>query len=297
MDTYIQPTASGLVASGTFGCVRNRGTRFHEGVDLKSVHRNRRNRPLDSVRAILPGIVVYVNTNASKSTYGRYVVLRHTLDSFGYYSLYAHLHEVHVQLNQMVQQGTALGIMGNTSCSKIPLSRAHLHFEIGLSLGSKDTFHAWYSKQGFKEPNFHGEWNGMNLVGLDPLEFFKSGSDFLTFVQNQPVAFTLQIATSTLPHFIQQNQALLTTPLQTEKTLYGWEIAFNWLGCPLRWTPLYGLKLPANAVYVLHCNPIELSQHGCRHTLEFNKQGQVLLAHVLQRQLTLLFNARFQLFY
>ncbi|MDR0393445.1 MAG: M23 family metallopeptidase [Puniceicoccales bacterium] len=297
MDAYIQPTASGLVTSGTFGCVRNHGTRFHEGIDIKSVHRNRRNRPVDLVRAILPGNVVYVNSIAGKSTYGRYVVLRHTLDSFSYYSLYAHLNEIYVQLNQTVQQGTALGIMGNTSCSKIPLSRAHLHFEIGLSLGSKDTFHAWYSKQGFKEPNFHGEWNGMNLVGLDPLEFFKSGTNFLTFVKNQPIAFTLQIATSTTPHFIQQNQTLLTTPLQAQKTLCGWEIAFNWLGCPLRWTPLYGLKLPASIVRVLHCNSIELSQHGCRHTLQFNKRGQAFLGHVLQRQLAVLFNSHFQLTY
>ncbi|MDR0647692.1 MAG: M23 family metallopeptidase [Puniceicoccales bacterium] len=294
MDTYIQPTASGLIASGTFGCVRNRGTRFHEGIDLKSIHRNRRNYPLDLVCAILPGNVVYINFNAGKSTYGRYVVLQHTLESFSYYSLYAHLNEIHVQLNQAVQQGTALGIMGNTSCAKIPLSRAHLHFEIGLPLGSKDTFHAWYSKQGFKEPNFHGEWNGMNLVGLDPLAFFKSGTDFLTFIKNQPIAFTLQIATSIIPHFIQQNQALLARPLQAEKMLHGWEIAFNWLGCPLQWTPLYGLKLPANTVYVLHCNATELSQHGCRHTLEFNRQGKIFLGHVLQKQLTLLFNTHFE---
>ena len=57
----IQATVSGKPESGLFGCVRNNGYKFHEGIDIKSQRRDRYNRPMDKVIAVMPGQVAYVN--------------------------------------------------------------------------------------------------------------------------------------------------------------------------------------------------------------------------------------------
>ena len=44
VESFIQPTAGNTVSSGLFGSVRNGGYRFHEGLDMKAVQRNRRER-------------------------------------------------------------------------------------------------------------------------------------------------------------------------------------------------------------------------------------------------------------
>ena len=64
IEAYIQPTASGVLESGLFGCVRNGGARFHEGMDLYPLSRDPRGEALDKIYAVLPGRVVYVNASA-----------------------------------------------------------------------------------------------------------------------------------------------------------------------------------------------------------------------------------------
>ena len=39
---FVQPTESGKIKSALFGCVRNDGERFHEGLDLAPVRRDRK---------------------------------------------------------------------------------------------------------------------------------------------------------------------------------------------------------------------------------------------------------------
>src|SRR5438067_4221044 len=52
-------------------------TRFHEGIDIRSVHRDANGEPVDEVRAIANGKVVHVNPVPSYSNYGRYIVIEH----------------------------------------------------------------------------------------------------------------------------------------------------------------------------------------------------------------------------
>ncbi len=52
-------------------------TRLHEGVDIRPVKRDAAGEPLDEVRSIADGTVVYVNGSASRSNYGRYIVVHH----------------------------------------------------------------------------------------------------------------------------------------------------------------------------------------------------------------------------
>src|SRR5271154_1780304 len=56
---YFQPTVEGNVESGMFGCVRDNGRRFHEGIDIKCLQRDRRGEPTDPVHAVADGDVAF----------------------------------------------------------------------------------------------------------------------------------------------------------------------------------------------------------------------------------------------
>lgn len=296
LAAYIQPTVSGDVTSGTYGCVRNNGNRFHSGIDIKSIHRNRKQVPQDNVFACLPGTIVYLNTDPVRSNFGRYVVVEHYLENLHFYSSYAHLASIDPTLRQglNVEAGHRLGTLGTSSnCTRIPNARAHLHFELGLKLGSIETFQAWYNAQKFSTPNWHRDWNGLNLFGIDPLAFFQSHLSFLDFLRTQTIAFTLDIFTCKQPKFIQQNKALLKPSSKTKKVQTGWRIDFNWAGLPLSWEALYQTN---PKVIVLHTyDKNELTRHGNRHTLEFKSNGQPFIGKTLRRQLFCLFGENFSL--
>src|SRR5256884_8084950 len=61
-------------------------TRFHEGVDIRPLHRDPRGEPLDEVRAIADGKVVHTNLVPGYSNYGKYVVIEHHWGGSSYYS-------------------------------------------------------------------------------------------------------------------------------------------------------------------------------------------------------------------
>src|ERR1041385_6094450 len=72
-------------------------TRFHEGIDIRSLHRDARGEPLDEVRAIAEGKVVHTNRVPGYSNYGKYIVIEHRWDGSSYYSLYGHLNAIAVR--------------------------------------------------------------------------------------------------------------------------------------------------------------------------------------------------------
>jgi hypothetical protein len=75
----------------------------------------------DPVVAAATGVVTTAVPNGTRG-YGRYVVVDH---GNGESSLYAHLQSVNVGVGQTVDQGTLLGLLGDTGNSTGP----HLHFE------------------------------------------------------------------------------------------------------------------------------------------------------------------------
>ena len=291
LERFIQPTASGKILSGTYGCVRDNGKRFHEGIDIKSIQRNRKNEPTDKVFASLSGNVAYINHKPQDSSYGRYVVLEHQEKGLIFYTLYAHLSEVNKQLklNTYTKKGQILGTMGHSSSSSIPKSRAHLHFEIGMRLGDNDCFEAWYKSQKFPTPNKHGCWNGMNLVGLNPLDFLRFQTSFSQFLKQQPIAFQLTIRTSKIPQFILQNTTLLKSPIPPKPS--GWKISFNWVGCPILWEPL--TEQPKKQISIDYIDKNELVKYGNRHTIELNRKDVPYIGKILKRQLFELFKTFF----
>ena len=244
-SSFIQATASGETRSGLFGSVRSGGRQFHEGLDLLATKRDKQGESTDAVGAALAGEVRYVSHSSGNSNYGRYVVLEHPQERPAVYTLYAHLRDVvpGLQPGRQVAAGERLGTMGRSSSgAPIPKDRAHLHFEIGLRV--TDRFAAWYAARGFGSLNPHGIWNGMNLVGLDPLAVFtlhRAGGfqGFEEVFAAQPAAVVLQIWRTTEPDFIRRYPELLELRGAPEAVATGgWEITVNATGLPFRWRRL-----------------------------------------------------------
>jgi len=87
--------------------------RFHYGVDLRL-------KVGDSVRSAFSGKVRIIDYEARG--YGNYIVIRH---NNGLETVYGHLSEVLVTLNQNIKGGQLIALGGNTGHSTGP----HLHFE------------------------------------------------------------------------------------------------------------------------------------------------------------------------
>jgi hypothetical protein len=275
IEAFVQPTSSGRIESGLFGCVRNGGAKFHEGLDLFPVERSRRGEALDPVFAILPGQVAYISRTAGHSSYGRYIVVVHDRESPAFHSLYAHMASIDsaLQVGSRVEAGTELGIMGRSAAGySIPRSRAHVHLELGFKLS--DDFQTWFDRQRFGSKNRHGNWNGMNLVSVDPLDFYQSMregevSGFYEYLRRLPVAARIRVNSSKVPDFLQDYPALMTRPY-TGRQLVAWDIAFTQFGVPKEWTPRFEdekLGGRAGEVRVLTYNPQLLEEQTCRHVI------------------------------
>ncbi|MBT3668071.1 MAG: M23 family metallopeptidase [Opitutae bacterium] len=242
-STFLQKTGPDkAVTSGAYGCVRNNGYKFHEGLDLYPVKRDRRGKAEDSIYAAMDGVVSYVNSTASYSAYGKYIVLEHPQLNPPLYSLYAHLHSITPNLKRgsRIVIAQEIGKMGNSSSGyRIPLERSHLHFEMGLRL--TDKFQNWYNKKPFTSKNRHDNFSGFNLVGLDPLAFYtkyknKSISNPIDFIRALPVTVIVQVKTKNIPDFITRYPTLTT---QTKSTATnGWTVSFGPYGIPLQLKPV-----------------------------------------------------------
>ncbi|MFT5837461.1 MAG: murein DD-endopeptidase MepM/ murein hydrolase activator NlpD [Candidatus Azotimanducaceae bacterium] len=277
IEAFVQPTASGVPESGLFGCVRNSGGRFHEGLDLYPIKRDSRGEALDPVYAVLPGRVVHASRVSGYSSYGRYVVIEHDQEVPAYHTLYAHLASVGdgIMPGARVEAGTVVGIMGRSATYTIPRNRAHVHFEIGFRL--TDDFQAWYELQGFGSKNRHGLWNGMNLLSVDPLAFYqaiRSGevSDLYEHLYRLPAAARIRVYSNQVPDFVVNYPALVTKPFQG-KTVVAWDIAFTQYGVPKEWTPRFAeekLNGQLGDVKVIAYHPPLLESQSCRRVLNIS---------------------------
>lgn len=238
-DDCIQPTESGKLESGKFGLVRENGTRFHEGIDIKSFTKAKNGNPADGVYAFMDGTVVYVNSNSSASSYGRYVVLEHE----HFLTLYAHLASIDVAVGQTVKAGRKTGILGTSSnCVSIPNSRAHVHFEIDFRIGDDKNFAAWYVKN-FCDRNIHGIYNGFNLIGIDPIasiEKLVKGVRPIDILSEEKEAATIQIASNYIPEFVKKYSKFFARDVNLSKPVRGWKVKISWFGLPIEWEPIYG---------------------------------------------------------
>lgn len=295
---FLQHAGSGDPESGGFGGVRSGGRQFHEGIDIKPAARDRSGEPQDEVFAALDGVVRHVSRVAGKSSYGRYIVLEHPAASPAVYSLYAHLARIEAELKPGVQvrRGQVLGVMGHSSGGySLPKDRAHLHFEIGVAI-TRD-FQTWYKARKFGSPNDHGMWNGMNLMGIDPLDFYsqwraRKVNTFDDYLAKMEPAVRVRIATRKTPDFVQRYPSLVTKPLPM--IVAGWEIRFNWSGIPYQWTPLTSAEaagLELNRPKIVEADADVVKRDRSR-TLAVKVRGEWRAASDLEMVLQQLFGMR-----
>lgn len=295
---FLQHAGSGDPESGGFGGVRSGGNQFHEGIDIRPVARDRRGAPTDEVFAAMAGVVRHVSNTSGNSNYGRYVVLEHSDHSPGVYTLYAHLAAIatDVTIGTKIALGQTIGKMGNSAGGYvIPRERAHLHFEIGLMVSRN--FQTWYDSKKFGSRNEHNIWNGMNLIGVDPLEFFelwRSGkvNTFADYFAQMHPAVRLRVASSRIPDFVTRYPSLLTKPMQDNVS--GWEISFNWTGLPFRWTPLTPMETIGMAVNVPTFLEVDaaLDRQQRSKSLAVKRSGKWAAGRDLETVLQQLFGSR-----
>lgn len=295
--SYVQPTRVGSTESALFGCVRNDGRRFHEAIDIGPVQPLRKGEATDPVLAAHAGTVVHVNRIAGNSSYGRYVVLEHPGLHPAVYTLYAHLSRIPESLRPGVslRAGDILGTMGRSAGGYvIPRSQAHLHFEVGLRLS--DDFQTWYDRQGYDSGNHHGNYNGMNLVGWDPLDYavaFRDGrvSSTLEYLGQLPPAAVIHVRTTRRPDFLERYPEL-ELPGVPPGEQAGWEIHFSAWGLPLAFRAVgeAGLRglAAAGGIRVVAVNANLLEDFACRDLIG-QKGGQPVLGSGGRRILELLF--------
>lgn len=265
-ESFLQPTVSGNPISGGFGDVRNGGYRFHEAIDIRPAKRDRKGEALDDIYAAMNGVVACVNRLAGNSGYGRYVVLIHPDEDVAVYTLYAHMAEVDssVAVGKRVRAGARLGKMGRSASYPIAKPQAHLHFEIGLA--SSMHFDKWYyGSKKFRDKNRFGNYNGINLTGFDPLDFFKAAragrvSSMAAYIKSLPTAFVARVHTSAVPDFAKMYPNLVEGAQSGD----AWDIHFTWYGLPQRLVRVRtGDAKAAQTVEIISYNQAEISRK-CR---------------------------------
>ena len=209
-------------------------THMHEGIDIAPKRRDASGNPLDEVRAAASGKVVHTSREAGASNYGRYVVIEHIWSGAPVYTLYAHLSSIAVEPGQTVRQGQPIGIMGFTGAG-IDRPRSHVHFEVCFRLSDK--FDSWHQAVFPGNPNKHGNFNGLNLVGIDPARLLVDAhaNPSLRFPEavaaNEP-AFKITVRNTPNLSLI-RNYPWLVAPGEVANPP-SWTITFNRHGAPLK---------------------------------------------------------------
>jgi len=208
-------------------------TRFHEGIDIRPLHRDEHGEPLDEVRAIADGKVMHVNLVPGYSNYGKYIVVEHRWSGSNYYSLYAHLSSIAVHPGDVVKRGQRMAVMGHTGTG-LNRERAHLHLELNLMFSHE--FEAWYNTFFRNDPNHNGIYNGMNLAGIDIARLYLAlhKNPSLTipqFLGREETFYKVTVPKSRHFELPKSYPWMLTAASRNERS---WEISFAQSGVPLK---------------------------------------------------------------
>ena len=223
-------------------------SRFHEGMDVRPLHRDARGVPLDEVLSIDDGEVVHVSKVSHYSNYGKYVVIEHLWGGYPYYSLYAHLGSLDVEVGDIVRRGDPIAILGYTGRG-INRQRAHVHVEINLLVNQ--AFQAYYDEvMPNNVANRHGIYNGLNLYGIDIAGLYLAlkenpGLTMPEFFALQEPMFEVTWPGEVMPNMLWR-YPWMCPALGSWRPMFGpphelgtaWRITFAASGLPLRFEPV-----------------------------------------------------------
>ncbi len=270
---FFAPTAPDKPwTSGSFGCVRNNGTRLHEGLDIRHLQTDKRGEPTDPIMATADGTVVYFSIRPSLSNYGNYIVIRHVVEGVEIYSLYGHLSAVRpgLKIGDAVKAGEVIATMGRTSNAETILKeRAHVHFELNVLVN--DYFATWF-KRNSRERNDHGEWNGQNLNGLDVREILLAehaeGAKFslLNYLRGQTELCRVLVRATNFPFLKRYPMLVLPNPEAGKEGIAGYEISLNYNGVAFALMPRAPSEIKGQARFqLLSVNEAEQRANPCDH--------------------------------
>ncbi|MFT4176635.1 MAG: M23 family metallopeptidase [Luteolibacter sp.] len=243
VDRNFEGEASQPWEAGSYGLVRTPIrlgnevllTKFHEGIDIAPIKRDRAGNPLDLVSSIADGTVAHVSPLAGRSNYGKYVVIEHRWENSSVYSLYAHLSDILCKPGDPVKAGSVIGRMGFTGAG-INRVRAHCHLELCLLMNSG--YEEWHKLNG-GGVNYQGLFNGMNLIGCEIARFFLEHRQnphitFSQFVTRTPAYFKVTFPSQGTPDLVKRYPWLNPTGNQEGNS---WEIGFTPVGFPVSCVP------------------------------------------------------------
>ncbi len=252
--------------SGSFGCVRDEGTRMHEGLDIRHLQTDARGEPADPV---IEGLEIY--------------------------SLYAHLSAIRpgLKIGEQVKSGEVIATMGRTSNAEVIAQwRAHVHFELNVLVN--DNFVSWFQTSSPGETEYHGEWNGQNLNGLDVREILLAEHNpvtkfsLLNFLRSQTELCRVLVRATNFPYLKRYAALVLKNPVAEKQGVAGYEIALNYNGVAFALMPRAESEIKSRAKFqLLSVNEAVERANPCRKLVVQNG-GRWQLANEGIRELQLL---------
>ncbi len=244
-EKFYTPTVSGRLISGMYGFTRSSTEpprifdRFHEGIDIRPLRRDKNGEPLDPIYAAADGIVVHVTDDPHKSNYGHFIVIRHSLGKYDIYTLYAHNAVNLVQSGKHVKAGEQIAVMGYTGRG-INKERAHLHFEVAFLLNRN--FPSWFEERGKRrdeDQNHHGKFNGINLLGIDPIPLLEATREgrplsIPEVFANQKACYKVRLPAVRRPFDFQRRFDFLTSGGLSQPQPASWLVTCSQIGLPLK---------------------------------------------------------------
>ncbi len=251
--------------AGTYGMVRNPFrtfdgqvlySRLHEGIDVKPVRRDADGVPLDPVRPIAPGTVAYVSEKPGLSNYGRYVVVAHELPEGSIYSLYAHLASVSCRVGQQVERADELGIVGYSGVG-LNKVRAHCHLELCFMVNAD------YEKFS-PATNKHGNFNGMNLVGINAADLLLASRGGRTvsltdYVSRLPEHYRVRVPRVGTMDLLRRHRFLYKGVPGQRPAPVSLDIAFTAEGVPIAVYPAHEV---VESPRIISCKPMPTLQQN-----------------------------------
>jgi hypothetical protein len=221
--------------------------------------------------------VVRVNLDEKISDYGKQVIVKHLWGKQSIFTIYGHLASIGVEVGQKVKSGDPLGVMGWTGPGLVR-ERAHLHFEIAFQINGK--FAEWVdtAKPGrLWQPNRHGEWNGLNLMGIDPIPLLKASNQGTPLtceeaLSKQPCGFTVRVppfmGTPNWMHWVERKSP---SPLPLS-----WDIEMTPWGLPLRVEA--GSEVVLEPVLIANPGKPSEGKYYCRGLVQADGKGGMKLS-------------------
>ena len=127
--------------------------------------------------------------------------------------------------------------MGHTGTG-IDRERAHVHVELNLMLSRE--FESWYNTYFRNEPNRHGLYNGLNLVGIDIARLYlalrkQPALTIPDFLAQETTFYKVALPDSKHFDLMKRYPWLLRSPASRDTK--SWEISFAQSGVPLKIEP------------------------------------------------------------